>query len=396
MKKNPYENMDQAAHRIAFLIAGYIRGTITEKDHDELDAWINESDQNMKLFEDLTDEKNLEANLAWMDQVNSEASFNQLRKDGAFNKAKNPALRVWIAAAFIVVLVGLFLILKFAISNKPVPVEVANSVKDLKPGGNKAMLTLSDGSQIDLSSINSGLIKKEEGTQISKQSASELIYISEDSTNENERVNILSTPIGGQFQVTLSDGTRVWLNAASALKYPARFGSRDRTVWIQGEAYFEVAKNAKHPFHVLLPDSSSVSVLGTHFNVMSYDNEISKEITLLEGSISVNERDQSEKLSPGMQAKITGKMLTKETNVNSDEIIGWKNGLFVFHGTPIESIMRQVERWYDAKVEYQDKVNLHLNATIERDVPVSKLLHIFELTNQVKFKIEGKKIIVMK
>jgi transmembrane sensor len=400
MKENPYENMDKVAHRIAFLVASYIRGTISEKDHDELDAWINESDQNMKLFEDLTDEKNLEANLAWMDQVNSGAAYNQLQQSGAFNKRKSRAFRVWIAAAFIILLIGLFFILRFTIDNKQPEESSASSVKDLNPGGNKATLTFSDGSVIDLSSIDRGLLKKEQGAEVSKKTDGQLVYASDHSGNEVERMDILSTPFGGQYQVTLSDGTKVWLNAASTLKYPARFGSKDRTVSIEGEAYFEVAKNPQHPFHVILPDSSTVSVLGTHFDVMSYNNENSKNITLLEGSVKVQSgigSRESVVIKPGQQAIVTkNSELRTQNPVDTDEVIGWKNGLFVFRDAPIESIMRQIERWYDAKVEYKDQVNLHLNATIERNVPVSKLLHIFQETRQVKFEIEGKKIIVMK
>ena len=397
MKENPYANMDKSAYRIAFLIAGYIRGTITEKDHDELDKWIEENDHNMLLFEELTDEDNLEANLEWMDKVNSEQLYQQMQESGAFKKPprKFRISRIWIAAASVILLVGLFLIYQYAVKKKEDKNGLANSDIHLKPGGNKATLTLTDGSVIDLSDAKNGLIKKEQGSDISKLTDGELVYVADSSVGNVSAINTLTTPVGGQFQIRLSDGTKVWLNAATTLKYPTRFSSNERRVEVEGEAYFEVAKNEKQPFHVLLSDSASVTVLGTHFNVMSYDNEKSKEITLLEGKVSVITRNKSDNLEPGMQAKITGNELTKEGDVDTEEITGWKDGLFVFHDAPIESIMLQVERWYDAKVIFQGQIKQQFNASISRGEPLSKLLHLLELNGYVHFKIENKTIYVL-
>lgn len=397
MKENLYSDMDKSAYRIAFLVSGYIHGTITEKDHDELDAWINASDHNMLLFEELTDEKNLEANLAWMDKVKSEESYNKLQESGAFEKPKRKFKinRVWIAAASVILLAGLFLIYQYSIKNKATDKEIVNSDIHLNPGGNRAKLILSDGSVIDLTTMKNGLIKDGEGSHVSKPVDGELVYEKEGTQQTISSIHTLSTPVGGQYQVILSDGTKVWLNAATTLKYPSRFSSNERNVEIDGEAYFEVAKNEKQPFHVLLSDSSNISVLGTHFNVMSYKNENAKEVTLLEGSVSVTNRNKTDKLQPGMQAIITSNDLTKRGGVDVQEITGWKDGQFVFHDATIESIMRQVERWYDAKIVYQGNIKQLFNATISRTEPLSKLLHLLQLNGYVNFKIENKTIYVL-
>jgi ferric-dicitrate binding protein FerR (iron transport regulator) len=163
---------------------------------------------------------------------------------------------------------------------------------------------------------------------------------------------------------------------------------------VTGETFFEVAKNKEKPFRVVVGDVT-VEALGTQFNINAYSNEPFLSTTLVEGSVMVTKGSKENLLKPGQQAKI-GENDFNILSPDINEIIAWKNEQFRFKNTPIEAIMRQLERWYDAEVEYKDKVNLHLNITIERNVPVSKLLQIFEETNQVHFKVEGKKIIVMK
>jgi len=398
MKVNPYSDMDKGAYRVAYLIAGYIRNTITEKEHDELNDWVNASDHNMQLFEELTDEKNLEANLAWMDKVQSEESFRELQEGGKFKKTARrfKISRTWIAAASVILLAGLFFIYRYATNSKGDSNKIAvNDTTNLKPGGNSATLTISDGFVIDLTTAKNGSINYGKGSHVNKPADGELVYEANGAAEAAPTIHTLSTPVGGQFQVTLPDGSKVWLNAATILKYPSRFASNERRVEVNGEAYFEVAKNEKQPFHVVLADSSNVSVLGTHFNIMSYSNEADKEVTLLEGSVSVSKKGTAKKLEPGTQASIKGNDITKKTGIDTEEIIGWKNGLFVFHDAPIEAIMNQIERWYDAKVVYQGEIKQQFNATIQRSEPLSKLLHLLELNGYVKFNVVNKTIYVL-
>lgn len=397
MNENPYNSMDEQAYRIAYLIAGYIRNILTDKEHQELDDWINSSDHNMKLFEDLTDEQNIESNLAWMDKVQSEKSFKALRESGAFQKRSrkikmNP---FWIAAASVALLTMIFLVYRYTSgSRRDNNRTVAHETSNLEPGGNRATLTLANGAVIDLANAKNGLILNKQGSHVNKPADGELVYEG-NGLLETPTIHTLSTPVGGQYQVTLADGTKVWLNAASVLKYPSRFTSSERKVELSGEAYFEVSKNEKQPFYVFLSDSSGVKVLGTHFNVMSYDNENEKHITLLEGSVLVTTKTHTSKLEPGSQAHIINHLITENNDVDTEEVVGWKNGLFIFHDASMETIMRQVERWYDARVVFKGQIKQQFNATILRSEPLSKLLHLLELNGYVHFKIENKTIYVL-
>lgn len=398
MKEHPYNDMDKAAYRTAYLIAGFIRNTLSEKEHDELDSWVNESDHNMKLFEDLTDETNITANLEWMDKVQTEQSYQAMQEKGAF-KATSPKIydrRIWLAAASVIVLLGVFFVYRYTAS-KPGSVEdiVTTDTTLLKPGGNRATLTLADGKMIDLTYAKTGAIEDGSGAQLSKTAEGELVYAKDSGVSNTASFHTLSTPAGGQYQVTLPDGTKVWLNAASTIKYPPAFSGNERKVIITGEAYFEVAKNERKPFRVLMPDSTAVIVTGTHFNINAYQNEKMQQVTLLEGSVTVSNAVNVTKLEPGTQASIKNKDITKEKVLDTEEITGWKDGLFVFHDAPIESIMMQLERWYDAKIIYQANIKQLFNATILRKEPLAKVLKLLELNGYVHFKTENNTIYVL-
>ncbi len=204
--------------------------------------------------------------------------------------------------------------------------------------------------------------------------------------------DMIRTPAGGQFQVTLSDGTRVWLNASSSLKYPESFSDSVRKVVLTGEGYFEVAKNASHPVYGNV-GNNEVRVLGTHFNVNAYPDNSETVVTLAEGSVKLN---GSALLRPGQQGSIdnTGKIRTGPADLET--ALAWKDGQFIFKMTPLQDLMKQVSHWYDAKIVYRDTISEHFNARIPRDVPVSRLLHLLEATGQVHFKIEDRTITVMK
>ncbi len=391
--------MDEGAYRVAYLVAGFIRQALTEQEHDELDDWINASDSNMLLFEELTDPANLQANLEWMDKVQSEHSHKHVRKAGAFTAPTRVVRmkRAWIAAAAILVLVvgGYFIFWNARKGTVNINEMAKKNTPPLQPGGNRATLTLADGSVIDLAAAKNGLIKNDNGSDIIKLVDGTIYYEPDGTAGEAHVVHTLSTPVGGQYLVKLPDGTLVWLNAATTLKYPAHFESGERRVELHGEAYFEVAKNEKLPFRVVLADSAGITVLGTHFNVMAYPNEQAKEITLMEGKVRVSNGSTTSTLDPGMQASIKGADISTATGVDTEEIMGWKNGLFIFHDAPIEAIMRQVERWYDAKVVYKGAVSHQFNATIKRSEPLPKLLHLLELTEDVHFKIKNNTIYVL-
>jgi ferric-dicitrate binding protein FerR (iron transport regulator) len=211
--------------------------------------------------------------------------------------------------------------------------------------------------------------------------------------------NTITTPRGGQYQVTLSDGTKVWLNAASSIRFPVLFTGNERKVEITGEAYFEVAKNVSKPFKVKTI-SSEVEVLGTHFNVNAYDDEAVAKTTLLEGLVKVSVPQTGGKLAarflqPGQQSGITKDgRISVLNNADTEEAVAWKNGRFQFRSADLKSILRQISRWYDVDVVYKGNVDLHFTGQLTRDDYVSKVFDKLALTGEVHFKIEGKKIIV--
>ncbi|MBS1566087.1 MAG: FecR domain-containing protein [Bacteroidetes bacterium] len=315
--------------------------------------------------------------------------------------------RRYTAAAAIVLLLATGSIVYWATrhtskSSEPGSRQIASAnVQDLAPGSNKALLVLSNGSTIVLDSAANGTIAKQANTLVNKKGA-ELQYEDASQAGDHSIVyNTVSTPRGGQYQVTLPDGTKVWLNAASSLRFPTAFSGNERSVELSGEAYFEVAQNPAKPFKVRKKDSNiEVQVLGTHFNVNAYDDEGDTKITLLEGKISITAGQRPTTLFPGQQALVlaaTGKSsdIIVRTNADLDEAMAWKNGLFQFNNTNIAAMMKQLSRWYDVDIAYEGNVmNESFSGTIPRNTTALGLFEVLELTKTVQFSIEHKKIVV--
>lgn len=262
---------------------------------------------------------------------------------------------------------------------------------DVLPGGNRAILTLSDGSAINLDVAQMGRLAEQGGTGINKTGQGQVAYGSSESKGDSKPLfNIITTPRGGQFQIVLPDGTRVWLNAASSLKFPTVFSQQLREVTLTGEAYFEVAPIKSKPF-LVSSEGSVIEVLGTHFNIMAYEDEVFTT-TLLEGSVRVKHGTSERVIHPGQEARVNGLIKVKEADV--ENAIAWKNGLTVFNNSSIESIMRQISRWYDLDVTYKGTMPQRLfTGKIPRGARLSQLLKVLELSD-INFKIEEKKLIV--
>lgn len=307
----------------------------------------------------------------------------------------------WAAACIVILLgMGAYLLLynKAAKPDKIVKTEEERFKNDVDPGKYKAKLTLSDGREIVLDSANFGELAKQGNTVVMNKDG-QLVYsrvASAPSRNDEVMYNTLSTARGETYISVLPDGTKVWLNSASAIKFPVAFTGNERKVEIIGEAYFEVAHNAVTPFIVKdVSRATAVQVLGTHFNVNTYPDETVMKVTLLEGSVKVSKGASTSLLKPGQQAQVTNEV--KVVNgVNLDEVMAWKNGAFYFNGTDIKAVMKQVERWYDVEVNYEAPIVERFGGSIPRDVTISKLLKMLELTDHVHFKVEGKKITVMR
>lgn len=265
------------------------------------------------------------------------------------------------------------------------------------PSGNKAILTLANGTKIEIDSSGNGTLAVQGSVKVIKKSNGEISYAG---TAKGEvTYNTLNVPRGSKpLKLMLSDGTLVWLNVGSSLTYPTAFKGNEREVKITGEAYFEVAHNAKMPF-VVHHNDVAVRVLGTHFNVNTYEDEPAEKITLLQGAVRVTRNLFSQLLKPGQQAQINNNDSSRIkvwNDVNIDEVIAWKDGKFRFdRNTDISTIMREISRWYNVDVEYEGKINQRFWGSISKDVNVSEVLKILEATGAVKFKVERNKITVM-
>jgi len=307
--------------------------------------------------------------------------------------------RKWVRyAAAIVILLGVGLY--FFTTSKQVNPErsaIAKSTNaDIEPGKQGAILTLIDGSKMLLDSLGNGVVTTQNGTKVLLQNG-QLVYKTGNTSKSEIGYNTMTTPKGRQFQLVLPDGSKVWLNAASSIKYPTIFTGDERKVEVTGEAYFEVVKNAASPFRVKLSDETEVEVLGTHFNVNSYMNEESINTTLLEGSVSVKNSSGKLILQPGQQARVAGKEKIKLfAEVDVEKVMAWKDGVFNFQDATLEEVMRQLERWYDIDVVYEKNIpRLEFYGKMGRDLNLAAVLRGLEKSN-VHFRMEeGRKLVVL-
>jgi len=305
--------------------------------------------------------------------------------------------RIAVAASVI----GLILLTAFFFINKTGTKGIVKAAQnehyfkdDVAPGTDKAILTLADGSTIVLDEAKNGTLAQQGNSKIIKLGGK----ISYDPTNKNLKeivYNTISTPKGGQYQLELPDGSLVWLNATSSIRFPASLVEKERRVEITGEAYFEVAKDRDRPFIVTV-NNSEVQVVGTHFNINAYDDEDDVKTTLLEGSVRFVNGVDVNILKPGQQSQLAKNGSIKVvSDVDVDRVVAWKNGLFDFDNAGIETIMRQLSRWYNVDIEYNGKTDDLFIAEMRRNIKLSDALKALELTGKVRFEIEGKKIIVM-
>jgi ferric-dicitrate binding protein FerR (iron transport regulator) len=274
--------------------------------------------------------------------------------------------------------------------------------KAILPGGNKATLTLADGRIIILDSASNGTITEQNGIKIIKLNNGQLSYKIADTEKSKIETsyNILSTPRGGQYQLTLPDGSKVWLNAASSIQYPTAFTGKERRVTLTGEAYFEIAQNPAMPFKVNTP-TQEVEVLGTDFNINAYADEPIIKTTLLQGSVKVSPAIyhlSSVILKKGQQAQLNAgasPRIVVVDGVDTDQAVAWKNGLFSFEGAGLEQVMRQLSRWYDVEVQYEGKIPAFtFGGKIQRGLNLADLLVILQRA-EVKFRMEqGRKLVV--
>jgi transmembrane sensor len=365
------------------LFKRYQDGTCTDYEKELLERWYLQYN-----------EEEIEISVAQIEEFGRQI-FEQL--PGSERIERKALGWQWLAASAAIVLLTIGLSVHFLNTKSASTLAVSNNIR---PGTNNVILTLSNGKRINLNSETNGQIALQSGISITKSAGGLITYTAVNVTNHpaSSIQNNLTTPVGGQWHVMLPDGTQVWLNDASSFSYPSSFSNqKERIVTLVGEAYFEVAKDKNHPF-IVKNEQQKIEVLGTHFNVNSYKDEFSIKTTLLEGSVKVssNTSHQFKLLTPGQQSILSADKLTVN-NADVEEATAWKNGYFRFNDENIQSIMRKLSRWYDIDVIYSGNISDEgINGKVSRSRNISQVLNALEATKTLHFKVEGRRITVMK
>lgn len=388
--------------KIALLIAREISDEINEEELLELAEWRRKEAANNTLYLKIRSSQNFKNWLAERDEIDIEEGWAKVHAE--ITKRSRTVFLQKISRIAAILIIPLFIggIAYFYFDAQMAKKKInQNQYVQIKPGSSKAMLTLFDGRTVCLDSLNKMSLTEVDGTEIEKKEG-EISY----STPEKPRIkktvyNIISVPVGGEYRLTLADGTKVYLNSMTTLKYPVQFGPNSREVELAGEAYFEVVKNAAKPF-VVKTREMKVEVLGTSFNVNAYEDSKNTVTTLVEGKVKLSQTsNQTEQqiLNPNEQAvmdNLSGKIVLN--NVDVSNYISWKDGQLVFYDMPLEDIMTQLTRWYSAKVFYMNPEikNIRFSGSLDKYDEIEKFIDIIEATQKVNVKINDNTILFAK
>lgn len=396
------DNILENEFYISRLLNGYFNGSLSAEEQARLEVWLDKSVENRKTFEQFKDEESVSTEFRKFESYGNEtktAVWNRTVERLGYGfgistvkpRAKIFSKKLWarisVAAAMLLVFgAGLYF---YRTSSLYRYEKIDFSANDIPAGGSKAFITLANGKTISLSGSKRGVVV---GASTLKYDDGTTIVTNPSFQNQDTDLLTLTTPRGGQYQITLSDGTLVYMNAGSSLKYPTAFNTNFRTVTLQGEAYFEVAQDKRRPFMVKTA-RQTITVLGTHFNVNAYSDEVYTKTTLLEGSVRVND---STILKPGEQALLDANGISV-ADADIKASLAWKNGDFIFNEEPLESILRQVSRWYDVEIIYATGAPRRyiMGGVISRTRSLSFILSRMEVTGKVRFNINGRKITVL-
>jgi len=408
--------MQQSRAYYKALLSGFIQERITQEQVRELYAFIR---QQPDVYEQIMNEPEIMALVAEKAEASPtvmKATSDQQIREGLLAQAAlhetnsldfsspRPVATIysryrnwWWAAAILVI--GITTAVTVTLNRKH---SATQFVADTQPSDvnapkiNRATITIAGGGTLSLDSLDKGLLAQQGNIRLVKLADGQIVYqdASTGKTVEAPQYNTLNNPYGSRVvDVTLSDGSRVWLNAGSSLTYPVSFTGSERKVAVNGEAYFEVAHNASKPFYVT-KGTMEIKVLGTRFNVNAYDDEQNMKITLLEGSVRLTQHAQSLTLSPGQQAIAGEGELQTADHVNLDAVMAWKNGWFNFSQVQLQEVMRQLARWYDVEVEYQGDIAARkFSGEIQRELSLSEVLEGLQDMG-LHFKITGKKLLI--
>jgi ferric-dicitrate binding protein FerR (iron transport regulator) len=388
----------QQARRIIYLITRFIDGSIDFAELQELDSWRKEKPRHEALFQKSIDREKLAKAIEEMQGYDTEGSLEQLMQKIKKQEAKRQVVtRLWqklLVAAISLSLIGTFCYQYFYHKSPQNTLAINPHPNFIPSGSNKAILTLANGQKIDLDDSKAGTIARQSGAIIQKKNGGLITYVpSRNTTDTTTSYNLIETPRGGQYRLQLPDGTKVWLNAASSLKFPSNFKRKQRIVTLTGEGYFEVVHNAKQPF-IVKTNSETITDIGTTFNVNTYIDEPHNTTTLIEGSILLAAENKKAVLKPGQQAIVGSRNIT----ISQGDLriaTAWKDGQFRFHKTDIRNVLRQVSRWYNISIEYQGAApDITISGGISRQEDLSAVLKILQLS-EVHFIQQDHKLIIL-
>ncbi|MGV3766827.1 MAG: FecR family protein [Chitinophagaceae bacterium] len=406
--------MEYSSKEIAELLLLEFTGKLSREEADRLELWANASEQNRTVLRMTLDEHEIVEMLLRrredhaggqeqllkriQDMIAVDHDFAQVQKRGQRNK-----VMMWWAAAsiFMIIILGAWFWVNTSESKHKGAVVAAVTTEDIPPGRTGAILTLANGDQVSLDSINDATVALQGGVTARIVNGA-LEY---KGVGNGTAFNTVSTPRGRQFQLILPDGSKVWLNAESSIRYPIAFVGKSRKVSVSGEAYFEVVKNPRMPFLVDVNGAGEIEVFGTHFNVNAYSNENGIYTTLLEGSISFSTNEKQKRsvmLKPLQQAALVNVVDGKGANgisviqnVDVEKVVAWKNGVFNFNEVGFETAMRQLERWYDIQVRYPSgkPIDVEVRGEISKDVTLIGLLNVLRGVG-IKCRLEGRTLLI--
>lgn len=398
--------MNEIPKVISDLIARHLNDELNDQEKQELDKWVQQSEDHERFFRQFTDEEALAATLTEY-ETSKDIVYNKIKEAVSFQKPADKKIinirwfnlrRLTAVAASLLMLTGAFLWWNTQERDKA---PVVQTIRDRQPASHGAVLKLADGKEIMLDEALDGAVASQGNTRITKQGGL-LSYAGSNPAN-NVLYNTLSTPKGKIYQLLLPDSSRAWLNAASSIRFPTAFAGTERSVEITGEVYFEVRKDAEMPFRVTVNHRATIDVLGTSFNVNAYDNEDAMRTTLVTGSVRIQLLEQGEDgngvvLKPGQQAQIKHlhieQSITVVQNANIKNAMGWKDGYFNLDDLTLEALMREVERWYDVEVVYEKEIPAKtFFGKVNRDLSLLDFMDGLKDWG-VRFRLEGRKLII--
>lgn len=403
---------EQAINDKVVLLLKQQQGELSVLEQQELDNWADAKAANQRFVDRCNDRDQVATDLAELDSIDEDKAFQRWQAKNGWSRPEEEVVAppyiplrssrrwVWIAAATVM---GILAVGGYYFMNKgsklpaPSPTELAK-VEEIQPASKKATLTLGDGRSITLDEAKDGAVTNEDGAAINKKGDALVYDPAGKKVNSKEVLyHAVTTPVGGFYEVTLPDQSKVWLNADSRIYYPTAFIGKERRVEASGELYFEVAKDATKPF-IVTTGKMEVKVLGTHFNLRNYNDEAAVKTTLLEGSVQVSNDNKTVALQPGQQAAV-GNDATRipVRSVDLESVVAWKEGYFDFKGEEMADIMKELKRWYAGidSINVKTHVKERFTATIPRNLPLSTVLKILQQISRFKIEIDKNMVIVV-